>query len=173
MADEGSSGEKLSELHKIQFDYAWKWFAFHADQRIKMFNFMLLVFGVFAAGVVNALDKRLPTSAIASLCFVAAGLAEIFVKLDRRNRDLVRRGEDVLKHLEREVIFGEPPTIRREGAQVDFGILTREASSAIGGRMKNVWLSVWLGKHRLWLPMIGHLIAVLFLAAGFLICRFS
>jgi hypothetical protein len=31
-----------------------------------MFNFMLIVFGIFAAGVVNALDKDLPTVAIDS-----------------------------------------------------------------------------------------------------------
>jgi hypothetical protein len=154
----------------VQFDYAWKWFAFHADQRIKMFNFMLIIFGVFAAGVVNALDKHLPTFAVAFLCFVAAGLAEIFVRLDRRNRELVWRGEDVLRYLEQEVIFREPTTIQgREGARIHFGILTRESGSASARRMKNWWFDVRLGRHRLWLPMIGHLIAVLFLAAGIVI----
>jgi hypothetical protein len=36
----------VSDLVKLQFDYAWKWFSFHADQRVKMFNFMLVVFGI-------------------------------------------------------------------------------------------------------------------------------
>jgi hypothetical protein len=40
-----------SELQKLQFDFAWKWFAYHADQRVKMFNFMLIVFGIFRRGV--------------------------------------------------------------------------------------------------------------------------
>src|ERR1700730_14027365 len=99
--------DKLSDLHKLQFDYAWKWFSYHADQRVKMFNFMLIVFGIFAAGVVSALDKNLPNVVTSSLCFFAAGLAVIFIFLDRRNRDLVWLGQDVLTHLEPKVIFGE------------------------------------------------------------------
>src|SRR4051812_17959205 len=96
------------ELRKLQFDYAWKWFSFHADQRVKMFNFMLIVFGIFAAGVVNALDKAaLPRVALAGLCFFGTFLAWAFTRLDRRNRDLVWLGEDVLMELERKVIFGE------------------------------------------------------------------
>src|SRR6516164_9689130 len=88
------------ELHKLQFDYAWKWFSYHADQRVKMFNFMLVALGIFAAGVVNAFDKT-PNIVTAILCFFAAGLAVVFTFLDRRNRDLVWLGEDVLTHLER------------------------------------------------------------------------
>src|SRR5260370_29011163 len=106
MANEIPPADPL-ELRKLQFDYAWKWFSFHADQRVKMFNFMLIVFGIFAAGVVNALDKDLPPVAIAGLCFFAAFLAWAFMRLDRRNRDLVWLGEDVLMDLERKAIFGE------------------------------------------------------------------
>jgi hypothetical protein len=78
-----------SELQKLQFDYAWKWFSYHADQRVKMFNYMLLIFGIFAAGLINALDKNLPKVAAVCLAFFAAILAVIFSLLDRRNRDLV------------------------------------------------------------------------------------
>jgi len=74
-----------------------------------MFNFMLVVLGIFAAGVVNALDKT-PNIVTAFLCFFAAGLAVVFTFLDRRNRDLVWLGEDVLTHLERKAIFGEGRT---------------------------------------------------------------
>ena len=105
MAKEIIPADRPSELHKLQFDYAWKWFCFHADQRVKMFNFMLIVFGIFAAGVVNALDKNLPTIVMAGLCIFAIVLALIFILLDRRNRDLVWLGEDVLMDLERKAIF--------------------------------------------------------------------
>lgn len=30
-----------TDLEKMRFDYAWKWFNYHADQRMKMFNFIL------------------------------------------------------------------------------------------------------------------------------------
>jgi hypothetical protein len=159
-----------SELQKLQFDYAWKWFSFHADQRIKMFNYMLVVFGIFAAGVVNALDKELPNVATAILCFIAAALALIFSLLDRRNRDLVWLGEDVLRNLERTSIFGEGIKIKDgKDKEIDFGILRRQDLPS--GTGNGFICDAWRGKHRVWLPLIGLLIAVLFLAAGLLILR--
>jgi hypothetical protein len=154
-----------TDLHKQQFDYAWNWFSFHADQRVKMFNFMLVVFGVFAAGVVNALDKHLPAIALAGLCFFATILAAIFMLLDRRNRDLVWLGEDVLMDLERKAIFGEGRKINgRYDREIDFGILWRQALEA---RRSPSWCrAAWLGKHRIWLPFISGMIGVLFFTAG-------
>ncbi len=73
----------------VRFDYAWKWFAFHADQRTKMFNYMLIVFGIVAAGVVAALDKNFDYVA-AVLCVLASFLAGAFCLLDGRNQRLVR-----------------------------------------------------------------------------------
>jgi hypothetical protein len=96
-----------SKLCKLQLDYAWKWLSYHADQRVKMFNFMLIVFGIFATAVVTAMDKGLPSGFTATLCFTAAALGLIFSRLDRRNRDLVWLGEEVLTHLEKNCIFGE------------------------------------------------------------------
>jgi hypothetical protein len=172
MANEIIPADSPSELHKLQFDYAWKWFCFHADQRIKMFNFMLIVFGIFAAGVVNALDKNLPSFAIAGLCFFAMVLAGIFTLLDRRNRDLVWLGEDALMDLERKAIFGEGKKIKgRYDVEIDFGILWRQALEARRARklgpIGNHLHDAWPGKHRIWLPWIGGLIGVLFFAAGF------
>jgi hypothetical protein len=198
-----SSPQDVSGLHKLQFDYAWKWFNYHADQRVKMFNFMLVVLGIFAAGIVNAFDKA-PNTVTAFLCFFAAGLAVVFTFLDRRNRDLVWLGEDVLTHLERKAIFGEDVkiqvcydrpidfgTLRRQaifGEDVKiqsrydrpFGILWRQALEEKSWRqaleeksphprdalLANAWRDARLGKHRIWLRLVGFLIAVLFLAAG-------
>ena len=175
-----------SELHKLQFDYAWKWFSFHADQRVKMFNYMLLVFGVFAAGIVNALDKHIPNKVTTILCFFAALLALIFARLDRRNRDLVWLGEDVLMHLEREGIFGTDLEVDgRYGQIIKFGILWRQAleeqsasdriRNALGDRGCALSLimirDAFRGKHRVWLPMISYLIAAVFFVAGILVWR--
>jgi hypothetical protein len=161
-----------SELRKIQFDYAWKWFSFHADQRVKMFNFMLVVFGIFAAGVVNAFDKAaLPRVALAGLCFFGTFLAWAFTLLDRRNRDLVWLGEDVLMELERKAIFGGGEKIKgRYDREIDFGILWRQAleerRSPNWGPICNYLRDAALGKHRVWLPAIGGWIGVLFFAVG-------
>jgi hypothetical protein len=119
---------QLSELQKLQFDYAWKWFSYHADQRVKMFNFMLAIFGIFAAAVVGAVANHLPAGFTAILCGIAAALGLIFPRLDRRNRDLVWLGEELLAHLERTVIFGEGVGIRgRNGESIQLGILLRQS----------------------------------------------
>lgn len=172
---------KPSEPRETQFDYAWKWFCFHADQRIKMFNYMLIVFGIFAAGVVNALHDEVPRGAIAGLCFIAAVLAFVFMKLDRRNRDLVWLGEDVLMELERKVIFEEGNKVHgRYNEEIDFSILWRQALQEREWlqllerqQPSRVWMAIRtyfhdfrLGKHRILLPGIGGLIGVLFLSAG-------
>ena len=139
-----------------------------------MFNFMLVVFGVFAAGIVNALDKDLPTGAIAWLCIFASILAVIFVLLDWRNKSLVWLGEDVLVNLERQAIFGEGKKITgRFYKEIDFGILSRqileEQRRAKLGPIGNFLRDVLLGKHRVLLPSIGGLIALFFLVLLLLI----
>lgn len=190
------AGDPQLELHKLQFDYAWKWFSYHADQRVKMFNFMLIVFGVFATAIVSAVgNEDLPSGFTAVLCFVAAALALIFPLLDRRNRDLVWMGEELLTHLEKNVIFGEGITIKdRRGRDIRLGILSRQAFEeevranniwfAWGKGVGDVWRALstlrawgegiddaWRGKHRVWLPRIGILMFVLFLAAGIWILK--
>jgi hypothetical protein len=157
-----------NELRKLQFDYAWKWFSFHADQRTKVFNFMLVVFGIFAAGIVNALDKHLPKIAAAGLAIFAAILALVFSRLDRRNRDLVWRGEDILKKLESEAIFEPGETFRdRFGVDVPVSILNRPDPPVKSPNCGEY--DVLLGKHRVLFPWISYLFAMLFAAAAILI----
>jgi len=158
-----------TELSKLQFDYAWKWFAYHADQRVKMFNYMLLVIGILTNAVVGALEKKYPAGISIGLCVVGAFLAFIFARFDRRNRDLVWLGEDVLVEIERKSLFGSENKISgRYGKQVDFGILSRqvtEETRAAGC----VFHDAWMGKHRFWIPTICYSITTLFVSSAILI----
>lgn len=154
------------ELLKLRADYAWNWFSYHAEQRTKMFNFMLVVVGIFAAGVAGAWKDGMPDLAIA-LCVVPAALTIVFMLLDRRNRDLVWFGEDVLHHLERKHLFGEDAQIpNREDKAVPYGILWRQAREEKGLPARDgvtVFLrDAWLGKHRVWLKLIPILICAAF-----------
>jgi hypothetical protein len=158
----------LTDIQKLQFDYAWKWFNFHADQRVKMFNYMLLAFGIFAAGLINALDKNFPKALVVAFSFAAALLAIVFRLLDRRNRDLVWLGEDVLKDLERTVIFDPNRRIRDSyGRDLPESILTRQDPPLC--LCKCGFQNLLLGKHRTLLPLISYLIAALFIGAGIFI----
>jgi hypothetical protein len=160
------SSQAPSDLVKLQFDFAWKWFSFHADQRVKMFNFMLIVFGIFATAVITSIDKHLPRFVSIALCIIAAILALIFTRLDRRNRDLVWLGEDVLVQLERTNLFREFETINnRENKVICFGVLWRQAREE-RARGVSWWRDAWLGKHRIWLRCVGYLFSVLFVLAA-------
>jgi hypothetical protein len=176
----------LSELHKLQFDYAWKWFSYHADQRVKMFNFMLVALGIFAAAIVSAITNHMAHRATAILCFVAGILALVFGFLDMRNRDLVLIGEELLTALERNVIFGEGIAIKdRGGEDIQFGLLLRQSVEDDARSLdtwrhwtKRVLEKGWLawgrrllsdarhGRHRVWLRFIAVVMSVLFFGAG-------
>jgi hypothetical protein len=174
-------------LQNLQFDYAWKWFSFHADQRVKMFNFMLIVFGIFATAIVSAVNYHLPAGFITALCIVAGVLGLIFPRLDRRNRDLVWLGEDLLMHLERTVIFGNAGQIEdRNGDPIVFGILSRQASEDRARNERPLievfrWsripkLRTWvtdahLGRHRFWLPWVGYMMCAVFFFAAYWIWK--
>jgi len=158
------------ELLKLRVDYAWKWFSFHADQRTKMFNFMLVVVGIFAAGVAGAWKDGIPELA-GWLCVVPAVLTIVFMLLDRRNRDLVWLGEDVLRELEKRYLFGENAQIANpKDKQIPYGILWRQTREEKDWLTRDyVTLSIrdaWLGKHRVWLKLIALLICVAFIVGA-------
>jgi len=91
-------------LELMRFDYAWKWFNFHAEQRTKMFNYMLIGMGIFATALVTAIDKRLSLVATV-LSSAAAVVALVFCLIDRRNRELYIAAMDVLIDMEKTVLF--------------------------------------------------------------------
>jgi phosphoglycolate phosphatase-like HAD superfamily hydrolase len=158
-----------------QFDYAWNWFNYHANQRVEMFNYMFVGLGLFATAIASALDKHLPDFVLASLCILAGIVALIFALIDRRNEHLIGLGEEVLNELERTKIFGRNNWIvSRSGGVVPFGILSRQQHNDHGhGRCAMFIASAWQGRHRIWLRAIAMILGVLFLAGGFLIARYG
>ena len=91
-------------LFQERLDYAWKFFDFHAKQRMSMFNFFLLFVGFVLAGYANLYKSGdyLPATILAAL---GALLSFCFVPLDRRNEELVHVAEDTLFWLESDVLF--------------------------------------------------------------------
>ncbi len=165
----------LSGSEALQFDYAWKWFNFHADQRVKMFNYMFVGLGLFATAIVGTLDKHLNTLVPVSLCALAALLALIFSRIDTRNQALLRLSEEVLTELERTAIFGsENWIVDRAGSRIHFGILWRQylEDHRPNGFVKVV-SDAWQGRHRIWLRAIAILLAALFATSSLLIWKYG
>lgn len=92
------------DLTKLGFEYAWKWFEYHASQRTSMFNFFLIATGILANAYVGLLKEKLFTLAV-WLGIMGALTSLAFLLLDCRNLGLVHMGEDILRELEKNSII--------------------------------------------------------------------
>ena len=75
---------------------AWRWFEIHAEQRLKLLNFFIIVAGFSIGGFFAALqsENRVAASVVA---FVLASVAYLFKQLDRRSSQLLKHSEEFLK----------------------------------------------------------------------------
>jgi hypothetical protein len=156
-----------TELEKMRFDYAWKWFNFHAEQRTKMFNYMLIGMGIFATALVTAIDKKLLLET-AVLSSAAAVVALVFFLIDKRNKELYTAAMDVLIDAEMTVVFGDTTFEDHRGATKTFGVSRRIASDD-GPKAKNLRDRVrgmLKGQHRYWMPFIALGFMMLFALAA-------
>jgi hypothetical protein len=83
-------------------DHAWDWFKCHADQRIALFRFYVVVVGGLAAGL-GVLHQQRENIICAALSVFAAFVCFCFVRLDKRTSDLVRLGERAMRSEERKL----------------------------------------------------------------------
>jgi len=134
-----------ANLGDARLTYAWEWFKYHAAQRVSMFNYFLIITGIFANAYVAMLKEGskeiLPLGGMA-LGAIGALTAIGFVVLDYRNGYLVERGERVLKNLETNAIFADPSHPR----------LIEETKPPV------------MLRHTGWIPTIESVIGVGFLA---------
>ncbi len=89
------------------FKYSLEWFKYHAGQRYE--SFRLFVFQLFLVplGAIGTLVAKPDAdanpyfwSALCALLIFGAWMSFLFFRLDRRNRHLVRLGENMLKEFE-------------------------------------------------------------------------
>jgi hypothetical protein len=166
----GSSQLKDEEALKLQLDYAWKWFSYHAAQRVSMFNYFLIVTGILANAYISALKDGFPwiASAIGVMgCFISFA----FCRLDCRNWCLVKMGEEALEVFERYHLFTEElkATDGHTGQVFPGAILFREASEdkeTRGNAAYNWARNCWKGQHKVWLRLIEGVVALTFLGAA-------
>ena len=97
------------QLLQMQFDYAWKWFAYHAEQRIRMFDYFLIIIGILANAYIQAYIYFYAKNHFSIVNYLIGSIGVVvsiaFILLDVRNRQLVEIGEKYLKILEKEDIF--------------------------------------------------------------------
>jgi hypothetical protein len=160
------------KLYTARFEYAWRYFDFHAKQRTTMFNFFVVFSGFVVTALVSLFQKGDD-----GLLLIASGFGTVitlfFVFLERRNEELVHIAEDVLRALEKDVLFKDcertikwpkqrtwlGKMVEAEKKGVTLGILIRQDYDEQKGRKSRY-------EHGKWLPRIQYAIAasyVLFL----------
>ena len=90
-------------------DYAWDYFSLHSDQRLKTFNFFIII-AAFLFTSFAAVAKSLGISIwLVAPMFSLSILSVVFWQLDKRNKVLVKNGEEALKQIETQLIADEVP----------------------------------------------------------------
>ncbi len=156
-------------LYNARFDYAWKYFNFHATQRTSMFNFFI-VFSAFFIGACVTLFKGGQYALGGILSFFGVAISLLFIFLERRNEELVHIAEDILHELEKEVTFTEftrnvvCPNRRKwwggrlkDKRDVPLGIFMRQDHEDNDPKIKKSENS-----HGRWLPWIEALIGLIY-----------
>lgn len=84
-----------------EWEYLWDHFKFNAEQRLKAFNFFVLL-SIFAnGGVFTAIEKKFDPLIILFLGFFIIGLAIVFLLVDLRSQHLLGLTSIGLKELEK------------------------------------------------------------------------
>jgi hypothetical protein len=110
MADAGTTADRDPEAsgagglsnHPLQppdkaLDHAWRYFALHAQQRISVFSFFVVLSGILATGIGAGLQAGKPMApVVAILGALLALFSFVFYRLDRRGSELVKLAEDAI-----------------------------------------------------------------------------
>lgn len=85
-------------------EYAWKYFNIHAEQRLKTFNFFVMLSSLISGATLTIAKDSTNFIYAAPMGYLLTFLSFIFWKLDLRNKELIKHGENALKRIESHVI---------------------------------------------------------------------
>jgi hypothetical protein len=105
------------------YEHAWNWFKYHADQRLIMIRFSVLILGAIAVGIYY-LHKDQENAFSLTLSIFGIIVAYSFLRLDLRTADLIKLGENALSEREDQIaqatnsskinIFSETDKLRNQ-----------------------------------------------------------
>lgn len=109
---------EFTEAYKVSLENAWRFFQLHAQQRMTVFNFYLIITGLVAAGLgacVIQMEKLSLVSGVLGLFL--SFVSFIFWKLDQRVSLMIKASEKSIIDIEKklalpvESIFTETPGV--------------------------------------------------------------
>jgi len=93
----------MAENNQDQIKYTWKWFEYHADQRMRAFYYFLLIVGALSYGYVYCLSCPNKNQSILNLApkiaILVAMISIVFLFIELRNLHLVNIGRNKLAKL--------------------------------------------------------------------------
>jgi xanthosine utilization system XapX-like protein len=89
------SAEAEADALKLSKELGLEWFKIHADQRLRMFNFFLLIAG-FCIGFTSLQIKS--AIAASTVAFLLGLVCICFKLLDKRTSQLLKHGEKLLEY---------------------------------------------------------------------------
>ncbi len=84
---------------KETLDYGWRWFEYHAGQRMAAFRFFLILLAALVLGVTTAF-KDGEFHLMSTLAAFGSFISFAFLMLEIRNENLVNIGRKALIHIE-------------------------------------------------------------------------
>ncbi len=160
--------ENQWKLYGPRFEYAWRYFDFHAKQRTTMFNFFLLFSGLLVNGCFLLVHQGHYLLLLSS-SILGIAITLIFLFLERRNEELVHIAEDILRAVETDVLFLNfdrtikwPKQRTWDGRMIEastvksLGIFIRQDDDEQHGKASRY-------RHGTWLPCVQLAIAFLYL----------
>lgn len=96
------------EEQKMWRNYAWAYFAQHAEQRLKAFNFYVTYCAIVTGAFATIASRQQFTAPLGLLPLSLTFFSFIFWKLDVRTKMLIKNAEAALMHLDDLVLCGSP-----------------------------------------------------------------
>jgi hypothetical protein len=91
-----------TEPSEVLLEHAWRYFQLHANQRMSVFNFFLVLSGAVAAGLAATVQGSQRFSSLGvALGLLLALVSFVFWKLDQRVSFLIKHAECALSELEK------------------------------------------------------------------------
>ncbi len=90
------SENKENDVGKLAIDHAWNWFKFHAEQRMVLVRFYLIMVGALGAGYASMSGMHDGSIALV-IALVGMVVSLLFRRLDLRVSKLIKIGEAVLE----------------------------------------------------------------------------
>lgn len=152
------------EMLKIRLDFSWKWFELHANQRMSLFNYFLIITGILANAYVTAVSDNNNLFAIA-ICLIGFVQSIGFITFDIRSRQLTQYSEDIMEKLERDGVFPDNfghPNINKGKT---LGLLRRDSDNKMreGQNGGLLFFLKRIKKMKFWIRLVQLLISSIFL----------